>query len=78
MQTDSERKSCLCVVGSLTRAMRAQRILTDAAIFSAVEKVNSATTGRGCAYGVSYPCSMGAQVRELLRQAGIRWREGGG
>lgn len=78
MQTEAERKSCLCVIGSLTQAMKAHRILTDAAVYSAVEKVNSATTGRGCAYGISYPCSMGAQVRSLMKQAGIRWREGGG
>ena len=34
MQTEAERKSCLCVIGSLTQAMKAHRILTDAYLFS--------------------------------------------
>ena len=76
MQEDAERKNCLAVVGSLTQAMKAQSVLTQAAIFSRVEKASSASTRRGCAYGISYPCSMGADVRTLLKQAGIRVQGG--
>lgn len=78
MQTETERKNCLAVIGSLTQTMKAQNALTNAAIFSKVEKADSATTRRGCAYALSYPCSQEANVRTVLRNAGIRVRGGGG
>ena len=77
MQTESERKSCLVSVGSLTQTMKAQRALSNAAIFSRVEKADSATAQRGCAYALSYPCSQEANVRAVLKNAGIRLRGGG-
>ena len=77
MQTETERKSCLAVIGSLTQAMKAQSALSNAAIFSRVEKADSATTRRGCSYALSYPCSQEANVRAVLKNAGIRLRGGG-
>ena len=77
MQTETERRRCLAVIGSLTQAMKAQNALSNAAIFSRVEKADSASTGRGCAYALSYPCSQEANVRAALRSAGIRVRGGG-
>ena len=77
MQTEKEHKNCLIVIGSLTQTMKAQSALSNSAIFSRVEKADSATTRRGCAYALSYPCSHDANVRTVLRNAGIRLRGGG-
>ena len=77
MQTDKERKNCLIVIGSLTQTMKAQNALSNAAIFSRVEKADSATARHGCAYALSYPCSQEANVRAVLKNAGIRGRGGG-
>lgn len=78
MGSDTANKNCMAVVGSLTQAMRAQNALTAAAIFSRVEKAESSSTRHGCAYGVSYACAQEANVREVLRNAGIRIRGGTG
>ena len=78
MQTEGERKACLAVIGSMTQAMKAQRALANAAIFAKVEKADSSMTRRGCAYAVSYACEQEANVREVLRNAGIRVRGGTG
>ena len=76
MQTKTEHQNCLAVIGSLTLTMRAQSVLSNAAIFSRVEKADSATTRRGCAYALSYPCSQEENVRTVLKSAGIRLRGG--
>ena len=78
MRTEDERKDCVAVIGSMTQAMKAQRALANAAIFARVEKVDSSMTRRGCAYAVSYSCNQEANVREVLRNAGIRIRGGTG
>jgi len=72
MQPETERKNCLVVIGSLTQTMKAQGALSNAAIFSRVEKADSSTARRGCAYALSYPCSQEANVRAVLRNSGIR------
>ena len=63
---------CSCVIGSMTQAMKAQRILSAAAIHAKVEKADSSATRRGCAYAVYYPCEQDANVRAILRRSGIR------
>ena len=68
---------CFCVIGSMTQAMKAQRILAAAAIGARVEKADSSITRRGCAYAIYYPCEQDANVRAVLRQSGIRTRGGG-
>ncbi len=68
---------CFCVIGSMTQAMKAQRILSSAAIHCKVEKADSSITRRGCAYAIYYPCEQDANVRLILRQSGIRIKGGG-
>jgi len=69
---------CYCTVGSMTQAMRAQRVLADAAIQAQIVKNDNAH--RGCAYALSYSCLQENNVRTILARAGIRPREfhGGG
>lgn len=64
--------NCSAVIGSMTQAIRAQRVLADAAIRAEVVKADASVTRYGCAYAVSYPCSQDRNVREVLRNARIR------
>ena len=66
---------CLAVMGSMTQAMRAQKVLAGAAVRAEVVKADSAHTRRGCAYALSYPCSQENNVRTILSGAGIRVRD---
>lgn len=74
MRNDSEKRECIAVIGSMTRAMRAQSVLASAAIRVEVIKADSSQTGRGCAYALSYPCVQDENVRNVLQNAGIRVR----
>jgi hypothetical protein len=67
--------SCTAVIGSMTQAMRAQALLSEAAIRAGITKVSSARTHNGCAYGVEFPCTQSANVRAVLERAGVRVRE---
>ena len=66
---------CTAVVGSMTMAMKAQSVLSDAAIRSGIAKISSSDTHNGCAYGVDFPCTQSANVRTVLSHAGIRVRQ---
>ncbi|MBQ7392680.1 MAG: DUF3343 domain-containing protein [Clostridia bacterium] len=74
MQTDFYSFGCLAVMGSMTQALRAQKVLSDAAVRAEIVKADSAHTSRGCAYALSYPCSQENNVRTVLSGAGIRVR----
>lgn len=75
MQTDFYSHGCLAVMGSMTQAMRAQKVLAGAAVRAEVVKADSAHTNRGCAYALSYPCSQENNVRTILSSYGIRVRD---
>ncbi len=63
---------CVAVVGSMTQALRAQKVLANAAVRADLIKADSAHTRRGCAYALSYPCLQENNVRTVLASAGIR------
>jgi len=65
----------MAVIGSVTQAMRAQRVLNGAAILCDVIKADSAKGSRGCVYALSYDCVQNANVRRILERAGIRPRD---
>lgn len=67
-------QSCTAVIGSMTKAMQAQRALAEASVRASVQKVSSTQAG-GCVYGVSYACNQDQMVREILSYAGIRVRK---
>ncbi len=66
---------CTAVIGSMTQAMKAQSLLSEAAIRVSVVKVSSARSTGGCAYGVDYPCTQSANVQTVLERGGVRVRE---
>lgn len=65
---------CMAIIGSMTQAIRAQRVLASAAIRAEVIKADSGDVRRGCAYALSYPCAQGGNVRIALKSGGIRVR----
>ena len=81
MRKTTENQKCICVIGSMTQAMKAQNVLAMAAIRAEVIKADSTKTKQGCAYAVTYPCVQERNVMETFRQAGIRplfYEKGGG
>ncbi len=68
------QSGCLAIIGSMTQAIRAQRVLANAAIRAEVVKADTGENRRGCAYALSYPCAQGANVRTSLKSGGIRVR----
>ena len=74
-QTAMTPSVCTAVVGSMTMAMKAQSVLSEAAIRSGIAKISSSDTHNGCAYGVDFPCTQSANVRTVLSHAGIRVRQ---
>ena len=64
---------CYCVMGSMTQAMRAQRVLSGAAIRAEIVKTDAAQ--RGCSYALSYSCAQSGNVRAILSRAGISARD---
>ena len=66
---------CRVTVGSVTYATKAQRALANAAIYSETVKLDSGNAGRGCTYGLEFPCSQWDGVRTVLQNAGIRARD---
>lgn len=63
---------CIAVIGSVTQAMRAKSVLESRGLRAEVIKVDSTVTGRGCAYGLMYPCGLEKAVLSTLHASGIR------
>ena len=74
MQNDLKIERCVAVIGSMTRAMRAQSLLATSAIRTEVIKADSSRTGHGCAYAIAFPCYQKDNVKRILQNVGIRIR----
>ena len=62
-------------VGSVTYAEKAMRALAKAAIYSEMIKLESASRGRGCIYGLELPTSQLENAKTVLRAAGIKVKD---
>ncbi|MBQ9773783.1 MAG: DUF3343 domain-containing protein [Clostridia bacterium] len=65
---------CMAIIGSMTQAIRAQKVLAKAAIRTDVVKADTGESRRGCVYALSYPCAQEANVRMILSRDGVRVR----
>ena len=74
MQNNVRGGRCVAVIGSMTRAMRAQSVLATSAIRTEVIKADSSRTGHGCAYAIAFSCYQEENVRRILENVGIRVR----
>lgn len=67
--------SCCAVIGSVTYALKGQRLLSSYNIDSRVIKVRSAGTAGGCAYGLEFDCINTETVAALLQRGDIQYRD---
>ncbi|MGI6202021.1 MAG: DUF3343 domain-containing protein [Eubacteriales bacterium] len=67
--------TCCAVIGSVTYALKGQRMLSSYNITSRVIKVRSAGTAGGCAYGLEFDCINTDTVATLLRRGDIPYRD---
>ena len=63
---------CRADVGSLTASLKAQKVLSRAAIPTTVIKNEPSSNSRGCSYGLSFSCSQIGNMRSVLEREGIR------
>jgi hypothetical protein len=66
---------CRVTIGSVTYATKAQRSLAKAAIYAEMVKLDSGNSGRGCTYGLEFPCTQWDNVRAVLQSIGIKTRD---
>lgn len=59
-------KICTASIGSLTHAMKGQKLLSGIGIVGKIVKLESEKTRRGCAYGIEFPCAELRRVRATL------------
>ena len=71
---ESYRDGALCRLsaGSMTAAMKSQRVLARNAIRVNVVKISSSQQDKGCVYGIEFPCMLSGNIRAALDVAGIR------
>ncbi len=62
---------CTAVLGTMTQAMQAERVLSNATIHATVTKISSSKSSKGCTYGVTFPCAQESHVRDILFRAGV-------
>lgn len=74
MRDDFKKRRCVAVMGSMTRAMRAQSVLSGAAIATELIRADPAQTGQGCAYALAFSCHQEENVKRILAGASIRIR----
>ena len=63
--------ACSAVIGSMTSAMKAQRLLGRQALQVNVKKISPSTGNRGCVYGIEFDCRLMRDVKITLDNAGI-------
>ena len=67
-------EECIAEIGSMTQAMRAQKVLSDFAIPSTVVKTNSSKGNKGCAYGLSILCEQKDNAENIFYKAKVKVR----
>ena len=67
--------SCCATIGSVTYALKGQRLLADYNINSKVIKVRSGNASSGCAYGIEFDCINKDTVSALLKRGGVQYTD---
>ena len=60
---------CTASVGSLTHAMKGQKLLESIGIAARIVKLDANKTRKGCSYGIEFPCSEMRRARSTLSAA---------
>ena len=75
MTRDSYEYECSAELGTVTEAMKAQKVLAAAAIPSEIIKKEGSSRRRGCVFGIGFSCAQQNNVRAILGSARIYPRE---
>ena len=75
MVRDSFKYECSAEIGSVTEAMKAQKVLAAAAIPSEIIKKEGTSRHRGCVFGIGFSCAQKNNVRSILGAARIYPKE---
>ena len=67
----SNEEKCFALIGSVTQAIQAQKLLNGAGLYVQIVKADSISAKYGCAYAIEYPCQIEERVRQILRKEGI-------
>ena len=62
---------CIAATGSMTRSVRAQRVLLNTGIRAEVVSLSPEQTRNGCAFGVEYACTEEHRAKMALRNAHV-------
>lgn len=62
-------KLCTASIGSLTHAMKGQKLLAEDGISARIVKLDAKRTRRGCAYGIEFSCTDLRRARSVLSSA---------
>jgi hypothetical protein len=66
---------CTAVLGSMTVALKAQRVLAKSAIRAEVIKVSKSTSKSGCIYGIEFDITQLSAVKAILEVNHIEAKE---
>ena len=66
---------CTAVLGSMTMALKAQRVLSKETIRAETVKISRSSSNKGCIYGVEFDCPLLGNVKSTLDRAGIDIKE---
>ena len=70
---------CSAALGSVTEAMKAEKVLAAAAIPCEIIKSEGSSRRRGCVFGIGFSCAQQNNVRAVLSAARIyprAWKNG--
>lgn len=67
----SNEEKCFALIGPITQAIRAQKLLAAAGLYVQIIKADTISAKYGCAYAIEYSCHMEERVRQILRKEEI-------
>ena len=78
MRYDTSYRSatvCTAVTGSMTMALKAQKVLSKGTIRANAVKVSHSENGKGCVYGIEFDCALLGNVKTTLYRLRKELRE---
>ncbi len=76
--TGYTNRGCFAVMGSITNAQKAQKVLSAAAIPTSLNKTEASSAHKGCVWSVTFACNQLQNVKSVLAYSGLRVKEWGG
>ena len=67
-------KRCVVAVGSVTDAIKLERLLSNKNIKTELEKLDPSLTEKGCTYGIEIPCSRTRSASKALQYTDVNYK----